>query len=440
MARVEIAVPPKLRPVFLGKARYRGAWGGRGSAKTRTFAKMMAVDGYRFGMAGREGVLLCAREFQNSLDESSMQEVKLAIASEPFLKAYYEIGESYIRSRDGRVKFSFKGLRHNIDSIKSMAGILRAWIDEAENVGEASWRKLIPTVREPDSEIWVTWNPASKHSATHKRFRLAPPTDGKIVEINWTDNPWFPAELERERLDDLEKRPEAYEHIWEGGFEVFADGAYWIRQMLAAAQSGRIGDVKPEPAFQVHTAWDLGIGDSTAIWVWQPAPGGIRVLDYIEDHGEPLAHYVAKLEALGHDYGFDFVPHDAKARELGTGRTRVETLDILGRKPRLVPMHTVEDGINAAREVIPMCWFSEGCDSGLDALREFRTEWVEDKGVFRPRPLHNWASHGADAFRYMAMAYRELRAPKKPDKKTPPPGHVKLPGPPEPKRGTRIHL
>lgn len=217
MARLEI--PPKLIPVFSGAARYRAAWGGRGSAKTRTFAMMTAVRAYMFAQAGRSGVILCGREYMNSLEESSMEEVKQAIRSVPWLDAYFEIGEKYIRTRNRRISYVFCGLRHNLDSIKSKARILIAWIDEAESVSENAWIKLIPTVREPGSEIWVTWNPERKDSPTDQRFRQFPPDDSKIVEINYTDNPWFPPELEATRLDDQRTLDlQTYRWIWEGAY------------------------------------------------------------------------------------------------------------------------------------------------------------------------------------------------------------------------------
>lgn len=225
----QIKLPPKLIPVFQGESRYRGSFGGRGSGKTRSFAKMTAVDGYRLGRAGISGMMLCGREHFNSLDESSMEEVKQAIVEEPFLAAYYEMGEKYIRSRDGRIRYAFSGLRHNIASVKSKARILRAWIDEAENVSEVAWRTLIPTIRDQDqfgrwkSEIWVTWNPESEHSATNQRFRISPPEDSRIQELNWTDNPWFPETLNADRLEDLRLRPDTYEHIWEGAYLIITD-------------------------------------------------------------------------------------------------------------------------------------------------------------------------------------------------------------------------
>ncbi len=219
----QIKLPPKLIPVFQGPARYRGAYGGRGSAKTRSFALMTAVVGYQAGRSGVSGNILCGREHLANLDDSSMEEVKAAIRSVDWLEAYYDIGEKYIRSRDGRIKYIFTGLRHNIGGVKSKARILIAWVDEAEQVAETAWRTLLPTVRENKSEIWVTWNPEQPDSATHKRFRETPPDDAKIVELNYNDNPWFPAELETERDEDYRKRPETYEHVWEGAFHTITD-------------------------------------------------------------------------------------------------------------------------------------------------------------------------------------------------------------------------
>lgn len=217
VARIEI--PPKLIPVFSSNYRYRGSWGGRGSGKTRTFAKMTAVRGVMFAESGVEGVILCGREYMNSLSDSSMEEVKQAIRSEPWLDNYYEIGDNFIRAKNRKVWYVFSGLRHNLDSIKSKARILIAWIDEAESVSEIAWSKLIPTVREEGSEVWVTWNPEIDGSATDKRFRKNPPSNAIIVEMNHGDNPWFPSVLEEERLSDQERLDSAtYAWIWEGAY------------------------------------------------------------------------------------------------------------------------------------------------------------------------------------------------------------------------------
>ncbi|HDL5462370.1 TPA: PBSX family phage terminase large subunit, partial [Mannheimia haemolytica] len=199
--------------------RYKGAYGGRGSGKTRAFAKMSAVSAYKRAMQGESGVILCGREFMNSLEESSLEEVKQAIKSEPFLANFFDVGEKYVRTKDGRISYVFSGLRHNLDSIKSKARILIAWIDEAETVSETAWRKLIPTVRENNSEIWVTWNPENRGSATDTRFRQNPPENSCIIEMSYQDNPWFPDVLEQERLNDKQRLDDAtYRWIWEGAY------------------------------------------------------------------------------------------------------------------------------------------------------------------------------------------------------------------------------
>jgi phage terminase large subunit len=412
---VQVRLPPKLVPLFTGPADVRAAFGGRGSAKTRSFAKMSAVRTYMLDQACREGIILCGRQFMNSLDDSSMEEVKAAIRSEPWLHPHFEIGEKYIRTASGRISYKFAGLDRSLDSIKSKSRILLCWVDEAEPVTEEAWLKLIPTLREEDSELWVTWNPESKRSATHKRLRASPADKRvKIVEINWRDNPWFPQVLERTRQRDLVARPDQYDHVWEGAYRTVFEGAYWVKELIAARAAGRIGAVAYEPLLPVHTAWDLGKGANMAVWLFQVDASSIRVLDYIEgSHDDGIPDIVLKLEKRPYKYGTDWVPHDAKVLEIGTKRTRVEALLALGRRPQVVPDHRVDDGIHAVRETLARCWFDETrCSEGLDALRQYRSEYNEDKQVFSDRPLHDWSSHAADAFRYLAMGWKEMKAEK----------------------------
>lgn len=263
MTTARIELPPKLIPVFQGASRYRGAYGGRGSGKTRAFALMSAVWAYMWAERGVSGVILCGREFMNSLDESSMEEVKTAIRSIDWLNDYFEIGEKYIRTKNGRVKYVFAGLRHNLDSLKSKARILLMWVDEAENVSEAAWRKAIPTVREDNSEIWVTYNPESEESATHRRFREI--AHEKIIEINWQDNPWFPDALNDERLADMKHRSDTYDHVWEGAFLTLTDAQVF-------AGKSRVEEFEPDDTFDgPYLGLDFGFAkDPTAaveLWV-----------------------------------------------------------------------------------------------------------------------------------------------------------------------------
>jgi phage terminase large subunit len=227
MSKVQIELPPKLIPLFsTPNIRYRSSWGGRGSAKTRSFALMTAIKGYMYAEAKISGLILGAREYMNSLSDSSMEEIKQAIRSVPFLNQYYEMGENFIRTKNRRVSYGFAGLRHNLDSIKSKARILLCWVDEAETVSEMAWRKLLPTVREDGSEVWITWNPERRDSATSQRFRheeifddLTGELIGVGVEMNYSDNPWFPEVLEIERRQDQKNLDDAtYRWIWEGDY------------------------------------------------------------------------------------------------------------------------------------------------------------------------------------------------------------------------------
>lgn len=225
--RARIEELPKLTRNFARPARTRVFKGGRGSGKTRGLALRSALRVYQLAEMGVEGVFLASREHLNSLDESSMEEIKAAIRSIDWLESYFDIGEKYIRTRNRRIGYAFAGLRHNLDSIKSKARIIGNWTDEAENVSEVGWRKLIPTIREEgpgwQAENWISLNPESPESATHKRFIENPPEDCIVTTVNWSDNRWFPEILNRQRLEDRRVRPETYDHVWEGAFLTLTD-------------------------------------------------------------------------------------------------------------------------------------------------------------------------------------------------------------------------
>lgn len=193
-------------------------------------------------------------------------------------------------------------------------------------------------------------------------------------------------------------------------FEAAILGAYWGKEIVAAERDGRITSVPVDENAKVDVAWDLGIDDSMALWFFQVCGSEIHLVDYYEANGQGFEHYAQVKREKGYDYGADWVPHDARVRELGTGRTRIETMKLMGFNPRLVPDHKVMDGINAARQSLPRCWFdADRCERGLECLRQYRADWDDDKKVFKEHPRHDWTSHGADAFRYMSMAWRELR-------------------------------
>ena len=224
--------------------------------------------------------------------------------------------------------------------------------------------------------------------------------------------------LEPEEIEAAKRElsPEQFEQELECSFDVAIMGAYWGKELTQAEREGRICDVPYDPLLPVYCSWDLGIGDSTAIWLFQVAGKEVRVIDYYENHSQGLPHYASVLASKPYRYGDDWVPHDARVRELGTGRTRVETLLSLGRRPRVVPDHKVDDGINAVRVTLPVMWFDRAnCGDGVEALRQYQAEYDERARTFKNSPKHDWTSHPADAMRYLCMAYREMK-PTPPEK------------------------
>lgn len=209
-----------------------------------------------------------------------------------------------------------------------------------------------------------------------------------------------------------------YAQEFETSFDAAIMGAYYGSLMQQAEGEERITAVPWDPAAEVHTAWDLGVGDSTAIWFFQLVGLEIHLIDYHENSGVGLSHYVGELEARrgrGWVFGEHILPHDAKARELSTGKTREQALNALGVQPRILPAEPVEDGINAVRNLLPRCWFDENrCVRGIEALRQYRRDFDDRLKTFKGRPLHDWTSHAADAFRYLAMGLPEREAGQKP--------------------------
>lgn len=409
----QIELPPKLIPVFQGSARLRAAWGGRGSGKTRSFSLMSAVEGYRYGNAGISGQILCGREHLNSLEESSLEEVKAAIRSVDWLDDYYEIGERYIRSKDGRIKYVFAGLRHNLDSIKSKAKLLLAWIDEAEGVSEEAWRKLMPTVREEGSEVWVTWNPESKDSATHKRLRLEAPDNSRIVKVNWSDNPWFPNVLEQERQEDLKRRPDTYGHVWEGDFLEYPEGSFFLREINKAKDEGRICKIPVVASHPCMTFWDIGSSDGCAVWVVQQI-GNLeyRCIHFYEAWNEPYSHAVKWLQSLDLVFESHFLPHDADHKRQGELKNK-SPKDMLkqlmpGAGWRIVPrIQQLLWGIQQTADMFPYIWIDEEkCAAGLEHLKSYRRKWSNSDGRWSHIPDKSEGhSEAADALRQMAQAF-----------------------------------
>lgn len=422
MNTAQIALPQKLIPLFDGPADIRAACGGRGSAKTRSFALMTAVRGYMFGMQGTSGIILCARQFMNSLADSSLEEVKRAIQGEPWLAAYYDVGEKYIRSKDGRISYAFAGLDRSIDSIKSTGRLLLCWVDEAEPVTDEAWSTLEPTLREEGSdwnaELWVTWNPKRKTAACEKRYRFSKDPMVRCVEINWRDNPKFPEILERKRQNTLAERPEEYDHVWEGAYVKLMAGAYYAANLLQARKEHRIGKVSADPLMTKHLFADIGgtgaRADAFTFWGGQLIGKEIRVLDYYERVGQPIGAHLEWMRANGYLPGNAqiWLPHDGETNDKVFDVSYQSAFEKAGYKVEVVPNQgkgAASARIETGRRYFGSCWFNEETtQGGLDALGWYH-EKKDDKRGIGLGPEHDWASHGADAFGLMCIAADQVQ-------------------------------
>lgn len=384
---------------------------------------MAAVKGYMFGSQGISGIILCARQYMNSLDDSSLEEVKRAIEDEPFLANYYEVGEKFVRSIDGRISFAFAGLDRSIDSVKSKGRILLCWVDEAEPVTAEAWSTLIPTLREEgagwNAELWVTWNPKSKRAACEQRFRFA--NDGliRVVEMNWRDNPRFPAKLERERQRDLAERPDQYDHIWEGHYVSVVEGAYFAKCLTAARAKGRIGKVVEDPLLIHRLFFDIGgtgsRADAVTIWDMQFVGREIRALDYYEAVGQPLATHLNWMRDRGltPKRAQVWLPHDGEQGDKVYAVSYESAIRAAGYDVTVIPNQgkgAAKQRIEAARRHFPAFWFNEETtQGGLDALGWYH-EKQDDKRGIGLGPEHDWSSHGADSFGLACVAAEDIFA------------------------------
>lgn len=418
MTAVQVSIPDKLIPVFDGSADVRGAHGGRGSAKTRSFAKMIAVKGYMFGKQGIRGQLLCARQFMNSLDDSSLEECKRAIEDEPFLTDYYEVGEKYIKSKDGLIWFTFAGLDRNIASIKSKGRILVCWVDEAEPVTDEAFTVLEPTLREEgtgwNAELWLTWNPKRKNAAVEKRYRYSTNPSVKIVQLNYKDNPKFPEKLERARQRDLLERPEQYPHVWEGEYATAIEGAYFAGDLNKAAQEGRITFVPVDPIMSIKVFCDLGgtgaRADAFSMWVAQFVGNKINVLNYYEAQGQPLAVHIQWLRENGYEKANIWLPHDGDTNDRVIDVSFKSAFEAAGFPVEVIPNQgrgAAKQRIEAVRRRFNAIWFNENTtESGRYALGFYHEKKDETRDIGLG-PEHDWSSHCADAFGLMCIAYKE---------------------------------
>lgn len=404
---------------LLHPARYKGAWGGRGSGKSQFFAGLEVEDALRFPGEAQEGLrLVCIREVQKSLKHSakSLIEAKLAqhgLGERDGFKVFNEVIKT---PGDGVI--IFQGMQdHTADSIKSLEGFHRAWVEEAQSLSALSLQLLRPTIRWESprlglaSEMHFSWNPRRKLDPVDLMLRGNPPTGSVVVRANWSDNPWFPNVLEQERQDCLQNTPEQYDHIWEGGYATVNAGAYYAAHINAAKADGRIGRVAHDPLMVKRAVWDIGgtgaKADACAIWIVQYVGRELRFLDYYEAQGQPLATHVEWLRQNGHGNAMCVLPHDGATNDRVHDVSYESALRAAGFEVQVIANQgagAAMKRVEAARRLFPSMWFDDKCQAGLDAIGWYHEKRDPERNIGLG-PEHDWSSHGADAFGLAAVAY-----------------------------------
>jgi phage terminase large subunit len=417
--KLQIPTPRWAKPL-LNPARYKCVHGGRGSGKSHFFGEYIVEN----HIADPNQSTVCVREIQKSLDQSVKKLIENKIRH---LNAglYFEIQDSRILSKHGNGIIIFQGMQnHTADSIKSLEGYDRAWVEEAQSLSQFSLDLLRPTIRKPNSEILFSWNPRYKTDPVDWLFRKTKPDNAIVVQANWNDNPWFPEVLRQEMTFDFANDSDKAEHIWNGAYGS-SQGAILAKWINRARRESRISNhIEYDPnAMPIEISADLGFRDTASFWYWQRVPGGFNVLKYDSDNGLDADEWIPRIkenaQALG-KLGKIWLPHDAKVKTFQSRHTTMERfVSAFGAdKIGIVPQSKKQDQINAARSIIDRCAFNlELCDTGIDGLEAWEFIYNEDAGVFSREPNHNWASHPADAFAYGCQVMQEYEATKPVDDK-----------------------
>ena len=306
----------------------------------------------------------------------------------------------------------FQGMQdHTADSVKSLEGFDRAWVEEAQSLSDRSLSLLRPTIRAENSELWFSWNPSRPTDPIDQLLRGAvAPSGAAVVRANWSDNPWFPSVLEQERMDCLVNQPERYGHIWEGEYSTVLEGAYYARHLTDAQLQGRIGFVPRDPLMKIYAFWDIGgtssKSDATSIWIGQFVGPEVRILNYYEAVGQPFEAHVNWLRANGYEDCICVLPHDGRKHDQVYAVTPMGYLGEAGFAVEIVKNQgagAALQRIDAARRLFPAMRFNETTtQGGRDALGWYHEKRDETRGIGLG-PEHDFASHGADAFGLIAV-------------------------------------
>jgi phage terminase large subunit len=411
LSKLQIETPQVFEPL-LGPARYKGAYGGRGSGKSHFFGELLIEDHLR-----ERGLLsVCIREVQKSLKDSAYRLLTSKLEK-------FRLGE-----RDGFKVFNdrietpgdgvivFQGMQdHTAESIKSLEGFKRAWVEEAQTLSSISLKLLRPTIRAEGSEIWCSWNPRHKKDPVDAMLRSGiAPTNSVVVRANWSDNPYFPSVLEQERLDCLRDDPDQYENIWEGDYISVAEGAYYAQQIAKARVEKRIDEeIAVDPYLTVKLFCDIGgagsKSDAFSIWAVQFISQSIYLVNYYEAQGQTIGAHLAWMRECGYnpDNTEVWLPHDGETSDKVFAVSYQSAFESAGYSVEVIPNQgrgAAKQRIEAGRRLFPRMHFDKKCQPGLEALGWYH-EKKDDIRQIGLGPEHDWSSHCADAFGYMCIAY-----------------------------------
>lgn len=365
---------------------------------------------------------VCIREIQKDLAQSSKALIETKLTAHGLGEADgFKVFRDVIET-PGDGLMIFKGMQdYTADSIKSLEGFKRAWWEEAQTASAVSLAMLRPTIRADNSELWFSWNPRRKTDPVDVMLRgEQKPTGAVVAKANWSDNKFFPQVLEQERQDCLRTSPDQYDHIWEGGYASVLDGAYFAKHLADARKEGRICRLAADPLMAIRAFVDIGgtgaKADAFAMWIVQFVGHEIRVLNYYEAVGQPLAVHLSWMRENGYGPGKAevWLPHDGETNDRVYDVSFESAFKAANFSVTVVPNQgkgAAKQRIEAARRRFPMIWFNDiPTEPGREALGWYHEKKDEIRNIGLG-PEHDWSSHGADAFGLMCVAYKEPRQP-----------------------------
>lgn len=401
---------------------YKVAYGGRNSYKSWSFAAALLTLGLDQPLR-----VLCTREVQKSLADSVHQLLKDQIRRLDY-GSYYDVTDNAIRGTNKDTLFRFTGLSDQTsESVKSYEGFDIAWVEEAQSVSKRSWQILLPTIfRTKNSEVWVSFNPGMDSDETWDRFVVNTPEGAKIVAMNWRDGispGWWSDEQERLRQYDIVHSKDDYDNIWEGKPRTVVAGAIYAGEVVEMITEQRFRPIPYDPRLPVHCIWDLGWNDlMVAIMVQRPHPSTLNVINYLEESHITYANMLGAMDRLGYKWGTDWMPHDAEQHDPKSGTNAKKLLEGLGRNVRIIPTTGAEARVKAGRMMFPRVYMDNakrdtpperpdrllGAGHLMERLKRYRR--TVPRSTQEPAgPLHDIASHGADAWGAMAEIVDRIR-------------------------------